>query len=310
MKIVTAGPVYLDIDAYAGCVAYAELLNRTGHKALAYSSAQMNESVTKTIRSWNAPMKRVYVPGDDDTFILVDVSNPHYVDKAVDIERVEEVIDHHLEYTSYWQDKLGPKADIEFVGAACTQVFEKWVRSDTVSQMSQISARLLLSGILDNTLNFKARVTTDRDKKAYEELLKIADLPDDWPAQYFRECESSILANTEKALLNDSKVMQFPNSELNDLFVGQLVIWDARRTIREKQSVIKKTLDLQSDNWFINIVSIDDGKSSFLASSDSIKQWLEKTLDVKFAQDIAIASRLWLRKEIMQRSIVLANKNL
>ena len=42
MKIVTSGSAYLDIDAYAGCIACAELLNVLGEPAKALSSATAN----------------------------------------------------------------------------------------------------------------------------------------------------------------------------------------------------------------------------------------------------------------------------
>jgi inorganic pyrophosphatase/manganese-dependent inorganic pyrophosphatase len=45
MKIITSGASYLDIDAYACCIAYAELLNLQGIPARAVSSAKPNASV-------------------------------------------------------------------------------------------------------------------------------------------------------------------------------------------------------------------------------------------------------------------------
>lgn len=177
MKIVTSGLSFLDIDAYAGCIAYAELLNLQGHQALAFSSAIMNESISKTVRQWNAPFAQNYTPNNDDTFILMDVSEPQFIEKKADINRVEEVIDHHIGYEAFWHERIGDKANIEFIGAACTQVYELWVRAGLLDRISETSARLLICGILDNTLNFKANVSTQRDRLAYEQLSKIANLP-------------------------------------------------------------------------------------------------------------------------------------
>ena len=44
MKIVTAGSRYIDIDAYAGCIAYANLLNLKGIQAKAVSTAKISEA--------------------------------------------------------------------------------------------------------------------------------------------------------------------------------------------------------------------------------------------------------------------------
>lgn len=304
MKVVTSGLVFLDIDAYAGCIAYAELLNLQGIEAIAFSSANINESVTQTIRSWEAPLVTSYEPSSDDSFILIDISEPEYIEKIVNIDRVEEVIDHHVGRERFWEEKIGPKSNIEFLGAACTQVYESWVRSGLLSKMSEVSARLLISGILDNTLNFKAGVTTRRDHEAYESLLSIAHLPADWTAHYFQECEVSIFANIAGALTNDTKIVTFKNLHSDSIAVGQLVIWNADRAVGEYQNVIKETMASHSQDWFVNVVSISDGKSFFLASNSKIAKWAERILGVKFIDDLAVAERLWLRKEIIKQDLL------
>ncbi|MNX90914.1 putative manganese-dependent inorganic pyrophosphatase [compost metagenome] len=301
MKIITAGPTFLDIDAYACAIAYAELLRRQGDDAIAYSSATINESVSKTIRSWDASFLTEYVPTDDDTFILVDVSDPDYLDKAVDIDRIEEVIDHHVGFEAFWRDRIGDKADIEFIGAACTQIYEKWLAADLVASMSKTSARLLISGILDNTLNFKAAVTTDRDRAAYDALLAVADLPDGWTAQYFSECQESIFGDIECALTNDTKMMTLSNIDTDAIAFGQLVIWSGERATNEYRGRIEASMTSKSAHWFVNIVSIAEGRSRLLCSDEIVKEWAEKVLAVMFTNNIAQADRLWLRKEIFKQ---------
>ena len=306
MKIVTSGLAFLDIDAYAGIVAYAELLQSQGNETVAYSSATMNGSIPPTVRSWDVPLLTTYTPVENDTFIVIDVSEPHYLDKIVNVDQVEEVIDHHLGNEAFWEKRIGSKATIEFVGAACTQVYEKWAKTGFADKMSRTSARLLISGILDNTLNFKAKVTTIRDHIAYNELMKIAELPTDWTARYFKECEDAIFSDIQESLINDTKIMQFPNLSLNELLVGQLVIWDAERAISEYRDIIESTMSRKSNEWFVNIVSIKDGTSLLLASGSIVKSWLEETLSVEFKGGLAQADRLWLRKEIMKQSMSLA----
>jgi nanoRNase/pAp phosphatase (c-di-AMP/oligoRNAs hydrolase) len=162
MRLVTSGSAYVDIDAYAGCVAYAELLQTHQEDAQAVSTAPLNESISETVHSWHAPLLTLteYNPSEDDTFTLIDVSDPSYFDKIVDIDRVDEVIDHHPGFEKHWQGLIGDKSDIEFIGAACTLVYERWRAAGQLGRMSVLSARLLICGILDNTLNFGAQPTT------------------------------------------------------------------------------------------------------------------------------------------------------
>ena len=123
MRVITSGSTYLDIDAYAGCIAYAELLQKLGTEAQAVSTAVLNESIPAVVREWHAPLVTKYNPSDNDTYTLIDVSELKYFDTFVDLARVDEVIDHHPGLESFWQEKIGDKAIIEHVGAACTQVF-------------------------------------------------------------------------------------------------------------------------------------------------------------------------------------------
>ena len=310
MKVVTSGLNFLDIDAYAGCVAYAELLNLQNIDAVAISSANINDSVSNTIRSWNAPIVTKYTPNSNDSFVLIDVSEPDFLDRIVDIARVEEVIDHHVGYEKFWSDKIGLKTNIDFIGAACTLVYERWQEHGSTEQMSETSARLLISGILDNTLNFKSKVTTDRDHRAYDQLLKLANLSSDWTEQYFQECEESIYLNIVGALTNDTKIMKFRQLDSDNVAFGQLVVWDANKATQEYRNIIEETMCRKSDDWFINAVSISDGKSFFIASNDKVIEWAESLLGVVFNKRLAIADRLWLRKEIVKQDVLYVRKKL
>ena len=37
------------------------------------------------------------------------MSDPAYFDKVVDVEKVDEVIDHHPGFEQHWQDRIGDK---------------------------------------------------------------------------------------------------------------------------------------------------------------------------------------------------------
>lgn len=304
MKIVTSGARYVDIDAYACCIAYAELLQKQGTAAIAVSEAAINQSVPALIRNWPANLQTKYRPSSEDTFILVDVSEPEYFEAFVDVERIDEVIDHHPGLEDYWQERIGEGAIIEQVGAACTQIFEKWERADMLNQMSKESAGLLMCGILDNTLNFGAEITTNRDRRAYEELNKVAQLPEDWAAQYFEACESEVVADLPQAVKDDTKTMRSFKSFDKPLAVGQLAIWSAPELAASSFDTFKSTLEQDQPFWFMNLISIKDSRSYFVTDVPEVKDWLAELLGVEFDERIAAANRMWLRKEIMKADIV------
>lgn len=302
MKIVTSGARYIDIDAYAGIIAYAELLNLLGDEAKAVSLAALNESITPTIRAWQVPFEAAYQPNATDGFVLIDVSDPKQFDTFVEPSRVVEIIDHHPEAKEYWQNNhQGTTVQIERIGAACTLVYERWVQAAMLDRMSETTAKLLTAGILDNTLNFLADISTERDKQAYQDLARRGKLTDDWPAQYFGECQQTIMQDVATALQNDTKSMLFSVAE-QPIAIGQLVIWDASQALQQIE-LMRTTMRQQSAEWFINIVSINEGKSYLVASDASMAAFLQALLDVAFDGLIGTAPRLWLRKEIMQADL-------
>lgn len=302
MHIITSGDTYLDIDAYAGIIAYAELLNAQHIDAKPISSAALNASVSPKVRAWGSTIETTYTPQLHDEFALIDISEPAFFDRIVKHSQIKEIIDHHMDFKAMWEAKLGERAHIEFVGAACTLVYERWVQAKLLGQMSQTSARLLMCGILDNTLNFGAAVSTDRDEEAYRQLAQIADLSEDWPAIYFTDCQQVILDNIPAAIADDlKKNVRYPLLT-EELQVGQLALWDAQEVLAEHLPTIRETLRAYP-KWYMNVISLKDNTSYFICEDTAIQAWLSGLLGVTFEGDMAIASRMWLRKEIMKQAI-------
>jgi inorganic pyrophosphatase/exopolyphosphatase len=302
MRIITSGGRFLDIDGYAGCIAFAELLQKQGVEAKAVSTAPLNESIPAIVREWHGKIETTYSPSADDTYSLIDVSNPDYFESFVDLGRIDEVIDHHPGLEDYWQHRIGKGSTIEHVGAACTQVFERWEKAGLADQISQTSARLLMCGILDNTLNFGADITTSRDKHAYDVLNRYANLPMDWVAQYFGACQESVTEDIARTVINDTKVLDF-RTYPKTIALGQFAVWDAEEAVRESLVLFESTLASVEAHWFMNAIGIGNKKSYFVTNIPEVKGWLTDLLGVAFEQDIAIANRMWLRKEIMKADI-------
>ncbi|MFJ2528266.1 bifunctional oligoribonuclease/PAP phosphatase NrnA [Pseudomonas helmanticensis] len=297
MRIITSGASYLDIDAYACCIAYAELLNLQGIPARAVSSAQPNASVSLTVLGWDATFDD-YQPTPSDEFVLVDVSDYHHFDPIVVLDQVVEVIDHHPGYEHYWAQKLGSAADIRPIGAAATQVFQRWQAAGRLPQISVQSAALLATAILDNTLNFTGQMTTPADIEAYADLASRAKLPADWPRQYFLECQASIESDLVAALAADSKWMK-PESNLPCIF-AQMTVWDADALLQKHRPMIERWMAEQGDDWLLNVISIRDRKSCFLAPDEVSQQKLSHLLPLDWQAGLAVRAPSMLRKELLK----------
>ena len=303
MKIITSGSDYIDIDAYACMIAYSELLRIQGEDAIAFSTSRLNESISTTVQSWDAPVINDYSPSEDDTFILVDASNPSFLDKKVKLNKVSEVIDHHLGFERYWLEIIEDRLQIEYIGAACTLIYERWKESGLFDFMTTLSARLLVCGIIDNTLNFSAKITTLRDIEAYNELITKAELPYNWTAQYFRECQESILKDIVKAIKNDTKILAFKSLGKTVSF-GQLVVWNGKKIITEQQEQLNFIISDQKYEGLINIVSVEERISYFITDYYDIQDWLKNLLGIDFIGSVGKAVKPWLRKEIVKKDIL------
>lgn len=303
MKIITVSDIFLDIDGYAGMVAYAELCNLRGYPAQAVCPAPTNASITNAILSWPTALQKSYKNrSSEDTFTVVDISDPKYFSSFVKVDSLDEVIDHHPGFESFWHDKIGRGAQIEPVGAVCTLVFERWQAENRLKNISQTSARLLVCGILDNCLNFRANITTKRDVSAYKSLQKVANLPSTWPKDYFLDVQQTIMSKPVESLENDTKIVKYTDFG-GQICVGQLAVWDGSRLLAKYKAELMHSLSLVNANCYLNVLSLGDAKSYFVCKNQAVKEWLETLLGVVFVDDTAAADRLWLRKEIAHKSM-------
>ena len=305
MIIVTSGSNYIDIDAYAGIIAYANLLNLKGIPAKAVSTAKLNESITPSLLNLNTVLDE-YEKSDSDNFIILDVSNKDYFDNIVNESKIIEIIDHHTGFEEYWKEILKEKSRIEFIGAVATIIVEDYEKENLLGNMSEDIALLLMSAILDNTLNFKAKVTDQRDINAYKKLSRIVKNIDNFEEKYFLECQKSIEANLEKSIENDTK-----NEKTCDILpdtFSQLTLWNKDFILNNKENVYK-ILDKMSPEWMLNIISLEEGKSYIIANNELVKRNIEKLFEKTFKTDIMELDSVWLRKEIIKKARNINFKN-
>jgi Inorganic pyrophosphatase/exopolyphosphatase len=299
--VVTSGNKYIDIDAYASCIAYAVLLRSNNINAKAVTTALLNESIPDVIKEINMSFDN-YIPTNDDKFILLDVSNPSMFDNIVRVDNIIRVIDHHIGYEKFWKEKeiesKIEKSEIEFIGSVCTNIYEKFVQADKTDLLDKNLCKLLTAGILDNTLNLKANITTERDIEAYNDLVVLGSLSDNWVKEYFTACEEEILNDLEVAIVNDIKNAK-ENKNLPDVF-GQLTIFNSNKVLKQIELIKKVFKDYKE--WMINIISLIDGKSYILTDSKKTKAELENLFNLKFENDVLTLNKFMLRKEIIKKA--------
>lgn len=298
-NIVTSGEKFTDIDALSCAVAYSELLTLEGKESEVVLPGILNTSITQAIKDWG--IKYTTSPTFSDAeYTVVDVSDPEQIAEFVEEERIAKLFDHHLGFEGYWQERIGEKAQIEFIGACATLIWEEYKKRGREKNISKLSCDLLSVGILSNTLNFGAHITHDRDRQAFQELQALHPLSGEWIAQYFSDQEEDINKDIAESVTNDTKVITDLNLK-HPLVIGQLELWNGSDFLEKNLELIKQTLSgFKSEYWFMSIPSLKEKKNYIYTEHPEIRELLSKVLDITFEGDRGVTQRLWLRKEILR----------
>lgn len=300
LTIITAGSTYLDIDAYACCIAMTELLTLQDHPAIAYSKAPSNYSVCRSLiaEAQIADVLPTEISAETADYIIADVSDPDFLKDSVPIDRVTTIYDHHTGFESYWQSRIGDNAHIEFIGAAATLIYREWKKAGRQDRMSRSTALLLIAAILDNTLNLTSSNTTTEDIETFKELCRKENIGEDWCASYFTEVQVNVEADLQNALLNDTKTVR--NNPGLPPRVSQITVWDAQ-SILERLPEIRQWLG-DTESWMINIIDIQHRCSYFVCDDEAYQQKISQVFDIQFASGVAKTPVSYLRKEIIKKT--------
>ena len=319
---ITSGHKYIDIDAYASMIVYRELLKASSNykattstthettapttithskvtstydRVIASTTATQNQSIPPLISNLKYSLDSPTDTPNSD-YIILDVSNPSFFDKQVKINRLVEIIDHHTGFEEYWSKHPKVHCQIEFIGSVCTLIYEKIIQSGKTKILDPDLCKLLLAGILDNTLNLKASITTKRDHLAYNQLLKIGNIPNNYYIEYFTACQSEIMKNFVKSIENDLKIEKA--GTLPEV-IGQMIILN----INDFDYAKMKTVFAKYPEWMMNVILLQEGKSYIYFGGKNVKQRLEYLFKkVAEQDDLLILDQFLLRKQIMKKA--------
>ena len=289
-----------DLDGTACAFAYAEFLNHINeseNQAIAATFGQPEPEAQFVFSTFLIPdmQSGEKLIDSSSQIILVDASDKNGLARQIDVCKIVEIIDHR----KITQAHAFPNAkiQIELVGAAATLIAEKFFEKKL--EPSTHSAALLYSAIVSNTINFKAKVTTERDTKMAEWLLTRFALPQNFVNDMF----------AHKSQFT-RPIIEIMRSELATSFGGyplaisQLEIVDAQQFVEKHLDEIKNALaliqqELKSKYIFLTIIDIEKTFNLFVCNDKNTQTLIESALDVKFDNNIAKYNDIIMRKEIV-----------
>lgn len=282
-----------DLDGFACALAYSEFLNKTKKNALPGIFGRPHDEVKYLINRFN-----LKYPSSADNrqefggVIMVDASEVHALAKDVRIEEVIEVIDHRKVNDA--EKFINAKVQIELVGAAATLIAEKFKEEEVV--MSKQSGVLLYGAIISNTLNFKARVTTDRDREMAEWLKIKFNFDDNFAREMFL-AKSDLKGDKLRNRLSGDMAIR------GDLAIGQIEMIGAEKLVETRKAEILRELDEIKVKWkadmiFLSIIELEDNFNLFLTDDPKVQKMLKEIYRVKFVDNVGRREGLIMRKEI------------
>jgi manganese-dependent inorganic pyrophosphatase len=296
--ILITGYVNPDTDAVAGMIAYCEFLQKNGKNAVTGILGEPHDEAKYILDNYKIPYPQT-IPNSDgfDQIVLVDTSNLISIEGKISPEKVIEIIDHRRIHEA---DKFpNAKVQIELVGSASTLIAEKFIKNNT--NITKESAILLCGAIISNTLNFKAGVTTDRDKIAFEYLNKIAELPSNFSKELFEAKSDLSGEKLKERILGDLVWFIIGNKKVS---IAQLELIGAGKLIKERVNEIVEILEdikteMKLDLIFQNTIDLEECKNFFITNDIEAQKLLEKIFNIKFSGFVAERPNLIMRKQIV-----------
>lgn len=208
--------------------------------------------------------------------ILVDHNSQEQSVDGLEEAEIIEVVDHHN------LSDISTKNPIDFrmMTVGCTNtIIYKLYQENHVPIPRQI-AGLMLSGILSDTLALTSPTTTDLDKKACEELARIAQV--DYPSyalEMFKAGTTLAGKSIEEVITTDIKTFQKHEEKFS---ISQVFTLNKEEIFNKKEKYVEfiSTMAEVRENKFVILLVTDIIKNgSYLFYSEGAKQILETVFD-------------------------------
>lgn len=298
-KIFVASNKNPDLDGYACAIGYAEFINRTGKNGKAILLGEIDDETSFVLNlAVISPLEK-YQGEIDSDLIIVDTANLKNLGKDVDEKLLVEIIDHRRVNDA----SLYPWAKVqnELVGSCATLIADKFMEADL--KPLRETAYLLYGAIVSNTINFKNKITTKRDREAANFLKILIDIPDSFAEQMFR-ARTNIESENLSRYLHKDFVQLVLSGENFTIFQMEVVGTD--KIIAERLEEIKEIMNeiiegKDLDFYFLNMIDTLEAFNYIITTNKKSQILLENILGLKFDNDLIKTDYIIMRKELMAK---------
>lgn len=274
-KLIIVGHKNPDTDSILSAVVCEELFAKVfGKEAKAYRAGVVNNETKFILEKWGVEAPQLISSETEaESICLVDHNETSQIADGLQLGNIDFIIDHH---------KLAITTEkpifvrVEPIGSTSSLIakmfFEKGIAP------SETSSKLLLSGILSDTLNFTSPTTTEEDKEIATKLNEIAHLDiENYVSEMFKAKSSLEGISTEEITTLDYKDFEMGAKKVG---VGT---WETTlpETVNERKDEIFQILSKRKetaklDYMYFMVVDIIAGNCQLYIIGEDEKVLAEK----------------------------------
>ena len=291
-KILVIGHKNPDTDSICSSLAMANLQSKIrGEEVISCRLGEINEETKYALNYFKVEAPKLIEKVDEgQSVILVDHNEFTQSVEGIEKAKILAVVDHHRINNFQTSEPLFYYA--QPVGCTATVLFELY-KSNDVDIEPQI-AGLMLSAIISDTLLLKSPTTTDKDKKAVEELAKIANVDISKYGLEMLKAGTNLDKYTEEELINlDAKTMEKEGIKYIIAQVNTVSIPDVLKRKEKIEQEINKEITSKGLSLFVFVITdIVNSNSTAIVLGDRTDA-ISKTYEIKdnLAQMPGVVSR-------------------
>lgn len=279
-KILVIGHKNPDTDSICSSLAMANLQTKLrGEEVISCRLGEINEETKYALNYFKVEAPKLIEKVDEgQEVILVDHNEFTQSVEGIEKAKILAVVDHHRINNFQTSEPLFYYA--QPVGCTATVLFELY-KSNDVEIEPQI-AGLMLSAIISDTLLLKSPTTTDKDKKAVEELAKIANVDISKYGLEMLKAGTNLDKYTEEELINlDAKTMEKEGIKYIIAQVNTVSIPDVLKRKEKIEQEINKEITSKGLSLFVFVITdIVNSNSTAIVLGDRTDA-ISKTYEIK-----------------------------
>ena len=279
-KILVFGHKNPDTDAICSSLVMADLQTKIrGEKVTSCRLGNLNEETKYALNYFKVEEPELLEKVDKgQKVILVDHNEFTQSVEGIENAKIEAVVDHHRINNFKTAEPLFYYA--QPVGCTSTILFELY-HTNNIKIEPKI-AGLMLSAIISDTLLLKSPTTTDKDKKAVEELVNIAGVDLSKYGLDMLKAGTNLDKYTEKELINlDAKTMEKEDVKYIIAQVNTVSIPDVLKRKEKIEAEINKEIEEKGLCLFVFVITdIVNSNSTAIVLGNRIDA-VSKTYEIK-----------------------------